>query len=112
MISLVVVAVLAGCGTVSRTQEVSDVTKAETIILKKKPGQGHVHYLTITGAGALQGTAEINLIENVKPYRTERLSGSVNFQWNGVWYADSAEIRYSPSSVTGGNVRLGYQFKD
>ena len=90
----------------------ADVTKPETIVLKKKPGQGDIHYLTITASGEVKGTAEISLIENGKAYRKETLSGPVRFEWKNDWYSDSAEIRYEPKSVTGGKVRLDYKFKD
>ena len=105
----VVLAVCAGC---SRKHDVPDVTKPQTIVLKKKPGQGGIHYLTITGSGEIKGTAEISLIENGKPYRKEALSGPVCFEWKNDWYADSAELRYEPKFVSGGNLSLEYRFKD
>ena len=112
LFAALLIGLLTGCGLGHRTQPVTDVTKAETITLKKNTGQGHIYYLTITGSGEIQGTAEISLIENGKPYRTEKLSGPVKFEWKGDWYSDTAEIRYEPKSVTGGNLRLEYRFKD
>jgi len=105
-------ALLSGCNPGHRAQSVADVTKAETITLKKNTGQGHIHFLTITGSGEIQGTAEISLMENGKSYRTEKLSGPVKFEWGNDWYSDTADIRYAPKSVTGGNLRLEYRFKD
>lgn len=103
---------MCGCGVGTRTHNVSDITKSETIVLKKNPGQGPVYSLTVKGVGRIDGQAEILLILNTGPYKTEKLSGSVNFRWGGDWYSDTAEIRYAPSSVTGGVLRIKYKFND
>ena len=105
-------ALLSGCNPGQRAQSVADVTKAETITLKKNARQGHISSFAITCSGEIQGTAEISLMENGKAYRTEKLSGPVNFKWGGEWYSDTADIRYEPKSVTGGNLRLEYRFKE
>ena len=107
---LVVAALVTGCG--SRMHEVPDVTKPNTIVLTKKPSQGFIHSFSASGSGEINGTAEISLILNGGPYKTETLSGSVAFQWGGDWYSDKAEIQYNPSSVTGGNLRLKCKFND
>ena len=88
------------------------VTKAQTTTLKRNTGHGHIHYLTITGSGEIHRAAAISLMENGKPYRTEKLSGPVKFQWQTDYYSDTADIRYEPKAVTGGNLRLEYRFKD
>ena len=93
-------------------QQIADATKPETITIWKNPKQNHIHYLTIEGWGEVKGDAEISIMEGGKPYRTEKLSGEISFRWDTEWYADLAEIRYSPSSVTGGTVWLRYRFKD
>ncbi len=103
---------LSGCGIGARTRNIVDVTKPDTVILTKIAGQGAIHSITITGAGNIDGNAEISLILNGTPYKTETLSGRVNFQWGGDWYSDQAEIRYNPSSVVGGHLRLSYDFGD
>lgn len=108
---LAVAVLLSGCGG-TRTHDVADVTKAEVIVLKNTPGQGPVHSLSVTGFGEIQGDAEISLILNGDPYKTEKLSGKVEFQWGGDWYSDQAEIRYTPTSVTGGTLKLRYGFND
>ncbi len=112
LLAALLMGLIRGCGLIHRTQSVADVTKAETITLKKNTGQGHISSFTITCSGEIQGTAEISLMENGKAYRTEKLSGPVNFKWGGEWYSDTADIRYEPKSVTGGNLRLEYRFKD
>ena len=88
------------------------MAKAETITLQKETTQGDIHYITIVGKGNLDGTAEIVLILTGKPHKTEKLSGTVDFEWNGDWYSNSAKIEYRPSSVKSGSLRLEYNFKD
>lgn len=112
LLATLLAALLSGCIPGQRAQSVADVTKTETITLKKNTGQGHIHFLTITLSGEIQGAAEISLIENGKPYRTEKLSGPVRFEWGNDWYADTAEVFYEPKLVTGGNLLLEYRFKD
>lgn len=120
-----VLAFAAGCGSRNQTHAIADVTNSETIILKKAGSQGPIHYMNVVGKGMLEGTAEIVLILNDKPYKTEKLSGTVDFQWSGEWYSDSATIEYkvimSPvpermdlytSSVKSGSLNLQYHFKD
>lgn len=112
LICVLLTALVSGCGTGTRTFDVPDVTKSETIILKKNPGQAAIYSLTVKGEGRIDGNAEIVLILNAEPYKTERLSGPVDFRWGGDWYSDQAEIRYRPMSTTAGSLRLKYQFND
>jgi hypothetical protein len=107
-----VVVALSGCGVRNRAHDVADVTKPETLILTKSSGQGPIYSLTVIGSGKIHGTAEITLILNGGPYKTETLSGSVKSRWGGDWYSDQAEIQYTPTSVTGGNLTLKYKFSD
>jgi len=109
---LALAALLSGCGIGSRTHDVVDVTKSETIVLKKNPRQGLIHSLSVSGHGKISGKAEIVLILNAGPYKTKQLFGSVDFRWGGDWYSDQAEIRYTPISVTGGSLKLRYTFND
>lgn len=111
IICFAVAILLSGCGG-SRTHDIVDVKKAEVIVLKKKPGQGPIHSLSVSGHGKIDGNAEISLILNSGPYKTEKLTGNVNFRWGGDWYSDQAEIRYNPGMVTGGNLRLTYKFNN
>ena len=110
-ITVIALAILAsGCGTKARN--IADVSKGETIILEKQAGQGPIHGITISGSGRLKGEAEITLILNGGPCKTEHLSGAVDFRWGGDWYSDQAEIRYTPISATSGKLKLKYKFND
>lgn len=109
---IVIVALVAGCGSGGRTHDLADVTQSETIVLKKSTGQGAIHSLTLRGSGEIHGDAEITLILNGGPYKTEKLSGKIDFRWDGDWYSDEAEIRYTPKSVTGGSLKLKHEFHD
>jgi hypothetical protein len=108
--SLALVVILSGCNRDHRIYQISDVTQAETITLEKEPDQENIYSWLLTGSGTIDGTAEVVVMLNGEPYLTEQLSGNVDFQWAGDWYADQAEIRYIPTSVTGGNLSLSYQF--
>jgi hypothetical protein len=110
--SLALIAVISGCSIGSRTHDLDDVTKTEVIVLKKKPGQGPVYSLSVVGHGNINGNAEISLVLNGGPYKTEKLSGKVDFRWGGDWYSDQAEIRYIPGTVAGGSLSLKYKFND
>jgi len=110
--SIALVAFISGCTIGSSTHEFADVTKAEAIVLRKKPEQGLVYSLSISGHGKIDGNAEISLILNGAPYKTEKLTGKIDFRWGGDWYYNQAEIRYNPGLVTGGNLRLKYKFNN
>jgi len=112
LICLCLTAFVSGCGSGTRTVDVKDVTKSETITLKKDQGQGAIYSITVKGEGKIDGNAEIALILNGGPYKTERLSGPVDFRWGGDWYSDRAEIIYTPISTTGGSLWLSYKFND
>ena len=109
---LITVSLLAGCRVVTRKHEVADVTKAEVIVLTKKPGQGPVHSLSVVGHGKIDGNAEISLMLHGGQYKTEKMSGRVDFRWGGDWYSDQAEIRYNPGVVTGGSLGLKCKFNN
>ena len=95
-----------------QTYDVADVTKAEIITLEKKSTQGHIHGITVIGKGHIDGDAEIVLLLSGTPYKTETLSGDVDFTWGGDWYSDSAKVEYKPSSVKSGHLSLQYAFED
>ena len=100
------------CFSGSQYYEIKDVTKPEVIILKKDLKQGNIHAITISGKGQITGEAKIILVLNEKPYKTADISGTVNFQWGGDWYSDTAEIRYHPLSIATGQLQIIYCFKD
>jgi hypothetical protein len=102
---------LASCVT-NQTSQVTDVTTPEAVVLSKTEDQGEVHALLITGSGEIRGRGEISLILNGEVYLAETLSGTVAFRWETDWYADEAEIRYTPELVTEGDLSLKYQFRD
>lgn len=112
IVAITLLAFLVGCGGKSQTCRVADVAKPETITLTKRSSQGNVHSMTIVGKGHLDGAAEIVLILNGRSYKTEKLSGDVDFKWGCDWYSDSASIEYTPLSVKAGQVNLYYWFDD
>lgn len=104
---------IGGCNqTLNQTYNVVDVTKPEIIIIAKQRSQGGIHSLRIAGVGQITGNATISLFLNGKPYKVEHLSESVDFYWGGDWYSDSAEIKYEPTSVKSGKLKINYQFYD
>ncbi len=104
--------VLAGSGCSKRTVEVRDVTKPEVLVLRKTPSQGAIHRIRINGAATLDGEARVQLIQNGAVYKDQLVNGRSEFQWEGDWYTDQAEVRYIPASVSKGSVVLRYDFKD
>jgi hypothetical protein len=101
---------LCSCGFTRMTYDVKDVTRPETITLRNAPGGGPVYSLSIVGQGELEGNATITLVLNGEPYKRERLSGKVQFRWDGDWYSDEAKIIYEPSAVRAGRLSLKYAF--
>jgi hypothetical protein len=91
---------------------VTDVRRAEILVLATKDTGANVHALTIRVSGEIEGQATLTLILNGEPYKTEQLTGKISFEWGGDWYADTAEIRYEPVNVQSGNVKLQYRFHD
>ena len=88
-----------------------DVTKSETIILRKRPSQGSISGLYVTGDGAIEGKAEVQLFMNGAAYKREEVSGKVSFEWDGDWYADQAEVRYISDTAVDGTITLTYEFR-
>ena len=103
---------LVSCIGCSKNYSIADVTKPEAITIKKDSSQGNVHRLKVVGKGSIEGTANIALIVNGKPYRSESLTGDINFLWDADWYLDSAYIEYTPVSVKRGTLVLKYNFDD
>ncbi len=112
LVFIILIAFLNGCCAPSRIHEIPDVTRGDTIILRKTPDQGHIQGVSIRGRGYIEGTAEISWVSNGNPYKTEVLSGNVSFLWGGDWYSDEVEIKYLPASATAGRLQLKYSFGD
>ena len=64
----------------------------------------------INVTGNIDGSAEIYLMLNGKPYKTEKISGNVNFKWDGDWYSNNALIIYKATDVNKGKLSIGYAF--
>lgn len=107
---LVLSFLVVSCAKYDHMVRVSDVQKQEVITLKNEPKRGEVHGISIRGRGTIDGEARIDLMLNGSPYKTERLSGKVNFSWGGDWYSDTAEIRYEPIKVSAGELWIQYRF--
>jgi hypothetical protein len=103
---------LSGCSRVDREVSVRDVTKSETIVLRKKPGQGPIYAISIVGSGSISGDAEFQLILNGAVYQKKGITGRSSFEFGGDWYSDEAELRYVPKHVSDGNLMLKYSFYD
>ncbi len=102
-----------GCGNPFNNAQrlaVHDVRRPELMTLQRRGGGEHVHGLTLSGRGTIDGEASVSLRLNGTPYRTETLSGRTAFIWTSDWYADSVEIRYMPRSVRGGHLQFQVAF--
>ncbi len=60
--------------------------------------------------GKIDGEAEITLILNGQPYKTERVNGPVKFSWRVDWYSTEAVVRYTPLTAKKGTITLRYHF--
>ena len=92
--------------------EITDLKKSQVLILQKKPNQKNVYSTSIHCYGKLEGEAQLALMLNGAPYKTEYMKGKVNFTWGGDWYSDSMELRYQPSNITSGQLIIDYTFAD
>lgn len=100
-----------------QTAVILDVSKPQTIVLRKRFYQGSIDMMRVHCSGFLEGKAKIQrILYNGDicegPYNEENLNGKVSFSWGGDWYSDTAEIRYIPDSVTAGKLTLTYSFYD
>lgn len=89
---------------------VNDVRKPENLVLRTSSDGTRIYALTVRGSGEIAGKATVSLLLNNSPYRTEQLSGKIDFEWRGDWYSNTANIRYEPTDVRSGNVVLKYEF--
>ena len=89
---------------------VRNVREAETLVLGQDAGNPCTYGISIHGSGHIDGEATLSLMVGGKPYRVQKLRGDINFEWDGDWYAETAEVRYEPAGVRSGKVVLSYQF--
>ena len=104
--------ITASCTKYDQRLEVTDLKKSQVLILQKKPNQKNVYSMSINCSGKFKGEAQLVLMLNGAPYKTEYMKGNVNFKWGGDWYSDSMELRYQPSNVTSGQLVIDYTFTD
>ncbi|BAZ24545.1 hypothetical protein NIES4073_54410 [Kalymmatonema gypsitolerans NIES-4073] len=110
---LALLCLLGSCSTFYRTVQIKDVSKPEKITLSKRPLQKHVYHISIQVAGKLDGTTAsiaLTIDGKPKPYLSEKMHNSVNFQWKSDWYSDVAVIQYKAIDVKSGNLTLYYRF--
>ena len=85
-----------------------DVRHVQVIVLKKTKS-GSVHSIAVRGRGNIAGRARISLIEGGVSRETE-IENNVDFKWSGDWFSDTAEIKYEPIEVKGGELVIEYVF--
>jgi hypothetical protein len=100
------------CTKYDQRLEIKDLNKPQILILQKKPGQKIIVSMRVHCYGKLEGEAQLVLMLNGAPYKTEKLNGKVNFKWGGDWYSDSMELRYQPSNITSGQLVIDYTLSD
>jgi hypothetical protein len=94
------------CGSIA----IKDVCKAETLRLGGNLGFSHTHRLTVRVTGQINGTAIItNPLAYPGPTETV-IAGSVDQEWSGDHYTDTAEIRFAPRDVRSGSLTVEYEF--
>ena len=98
-------AFLVGC---SRSVQIENISAAETIVLEAE--SEYPSSIRISGRGKIEGAAKISLMVDGKAYRTEELSGKVDFEWFNDWYSEEAVLKYKPGTVKSGNLTLKYRF--
>ena len=97
--------VLVSC---SRTVQIENISTAETIVLETE--SKYPSSIRISGKGKIEGAARISLMADGKAYRTEELSGKVDFEWFNDWYLEEAVLEYEPGTAKSGNLTLKYRF--
>ncbi|NTU42258.1 MAG: hypothetical protein HGA78_04240 [Nitrospirales bacterium] len=112
IVPFILLLVMISCSTSKQTISITDIKRKETITIKKRDSQGNIHGISISGKGHVNGKAEIALILDGKPYKTENIVGEIEFHWGGDWYSDTATIEYLPLTVESGNLSLEYRFKE
>ena len=89
---------------------ITDSSKPAELTLHPKHHATRVTALHVEARGKLDGEAEITLLLNGQPYKTERLNGPVKFSWRVDWYSTEAVVRYTPLTARDGSITLRYHF--
>lgn len=85
---------------------------AEVVTWSKKSSQGSVHGLTVWLNGTIEGQATFALILDGEPYHPITVSGEVQEKVHMDWYADTAQMTYTPNIVKSGSLTIRYRFED
>jgi hypothetical protein len=96
-----------GCGR-QQTLRVSDVSKAQTILLKADPRQSHIYHISLRFRGQIDGRASIS----GKNVVTQSLQGKFDAATGGDWYTKTCELEYSPTNVHSGHMIIEFEFHD
>lgn len=89
---------------------ITDCSRPAELTLLPRHQAVKVTSLHVEARGKIEGSAEITLILNGQPYKTERLNGPVKFSWRSDWYSPEAIVRYTPLSAKSGAITLRYNF--
>lgn len=109
---ILLIVLCVSCSKYDQKLSITDIQKPQAITLYKKVNQRGVYAMGIQGSGNLIGNAQLILMLNDQPYKTEQLNGKISFTWSGDWYSDSMEVRYQPGKVESGNLDIEYAFYD
>jgi hypothetical protein len=89
---------------------ITDSSKPAELMLHPRHSATTVTALHVEARGKIDGAAEITLMLNGQPYKTERVNGSVKFSWRVDWYSTEAVVRYTPLTAKKGTITLRYHF--
>jgi hypothetical protein len=89
---------------------ITDSSKPVELKLVPRHHATNVTSLHIEGRGKIDGEAELTLVMNGQPYKTERINGPVKFSWRLDWYATEAVVKYTPLTAKHGTITLRYHF--
>ena len=101
---------LASCSKYDQNVIIDNVSESQAIKLTNNK-KGNVHSINIRFSGHIQGNAQVQLMLNGNPYKTENIKGKVHLKWGGDWYSDNAIIKYTATNVTNGKILIEYKFE-
>jgi len=96
---------LVGC---SKEVQINSVASSETIVLKSK--EKNPTRIWLAFQGRIEGEAQVTLMLNGKPYRSEDLNGDIDFVWENDWYYNEAIIEYKHGNTKSGHLTIKYDF--